>query len=316
VDYEHFRQLEVIQVGKSHLSVLALSPSGRYAAVSSQVVFDVEVYDLDTRTLVGLFRNPEMKILDAMDVAFWPDESAGPRLLIGTPQGLRLVDVRSGQTLQDLDDRPVFRMRWSIDEQVLVLQSSSSEGDKGSVLRFYTCSGDTSLRFLGQLALADRLSAFALSPDHSQLALLSYPAEVKVLGLPGLHLSARFRGPVAGSDLAFSPDGRSLALSGDSLWLVDLDHPQQPLIHREGFRNNLDSVAFSPDGRVVAASAYDGGLRLFGSALSGPEARLLKLLRHAGTANVYRMVFSRDGGRLVSASGDRTLRVWGVPGHR
>ena len=69
-------------------------------------------------------------------------------------------------------------------------------------------------------------------------------------------------------------------------------------------------MRFSPSGDVVAASSYDGRIRLFTPSLERPELPLVQTLRHGGTANVYALAFTRDGDRLViigSARGEPWL---------
>ncbi|HEY6556344.1 MAG TPA: hypothetical protein VI072_03690, partial [Polyangiaceae bacterium] len=77
------------------------------------------------------------------------------------------------------------------------------------------------------------------------------------------------------------------------------------------FDNNVHHVQFSPNGKTLAASAYDGRARLLEFVPEKRELRLLRELRHAGTANVYAAEFSQDGRLLLTSSGDRTLRIWG-----
>ena len=78
------------------------------------------------------------------------------------------------------------------------------------------------------------------------------------------------------------------------------------------FDNNIHQVRFAPAGDAVAASSYDGHLRIMSATADSTELRLIKVLRHAGTANVYAFRFTRDGRRLYSCSGDRSVRLFGL----
>jgi len=70
-------------------------------------------------------------------------------------------------------------------------------------------------------------------------------------------------GPV--EDVAFSPDGRTLASASDDntlrLWDVHTDKQLgQPL---RGHTDAVESVAFSPDGRTLASAGADRTVRLW-----------------------------------------------------
>jgi WD40 repeat protein len=107
-----------------------------------------------------------------------------------------------------------------------------------------------------------------------------------------------------------SPDGTKVAFGGESLVIVDIQNPSRRTEYFK-FNNNINRVRFSPSGDAVFASSYDGHIRVIAADLSSPNGKLITTFRHGGTANVYEMDFTKDGRRMVSVSGDKTVRVWG-----
>ena len=116
--------------------------------------------------------------------------------------------------------------------------------------------------------------------------------------------------------MAFSPDGRVLAIGGNCLtwgflelytvpsWrkvrsLIEIDDEEQ---------DDVTSVAFTPDGRLLAAglSGYKHGKIRIWEAVTG---RLVRTLTgHSG--GVLSVAFSPDGRRIASSSKDKTIKLW------
>jgi WD40 repeat protein len=156
--------------------------------------------------------------------------------------------------------------------------------------------------------------------------------------------------------LAFSPDGKLLAVAGENRKILIWDVGRHKLMGRplEGHSEGISSLAFSPDGTMLVSSS-DKTIRLWdmrtrrqsGSALPGkpgritsvafsPDGRLLAFgnedstvrlwdittRRPAGdplkghAGEVFSVAFSPDGGLLASAASDATVRLWDVAGHR
>jgi WD40 repeat protein len=118
----------------------------------------------------------------------------------------------------------------------------------------------------------------------------------------------RHEGVVHG--LAFSPDGRRLATTGDDqrIRVWSLDTPKEAPLVLSGHDDSVTVAAFSPDGKRLASGSRDRTVRLWD--LEQPDVRPLVLHGHGD--NVYSLAFSPDGQSLASASGDGTARLWSL----
>jgi hypothetical protein len=107
-------------------------------------------------------------------------------------------------------------------------------------------------------------------------------------------------------NLAFSPDGKSLASpildEGVHIWNVPTANEADVFKRRTA---PARCVAFSPDGLRLASGSDAQSVSIW-DLTTGRED--LKLRGHTG--QVITLGFSRDGTRLASASDDRTVRIW------
>lgn len=308
--YASWRETSRINVGLGYLTEVDRLPSGKWLTLS-QDDGKVRVYDGRTRRLVTQHPVPGFQQFDHVALVAWP--SGDDRFVRGATDGLRVHDAASGAELQLADERPTWQLRWSADRRVLMAVGPGAT-EQTSVLRCYERRGER-LVALGEQPFAERVDAWDLSPDGRLLAVALFPSDtLRVFDLRdgGRELHAR-AAPRYTGDVAFSPDGRFLAAAGDGLLVVDLINPE-----RVGFysyvKNNMGFVRFSPSGDAVAASSYDGKIRILGVSVTSEgrlELTLLRELSHSGQANVYGFAFSADGQELVSGSGDRTLRAFG-----
>jgi hypothetical protein len=116
------------------------------------------------------------------------------------------------------------------------------------------------------------------------------------------------------NDVAFSPDGRTLALAvHDGSGIVnrpgevrtwDVAQRRPGALHGAHPRR-VEAVAFTPDGRFVVAAGLDGAIR-FWDVSAGELA--LTLEWHLGA--VLCLAFSIDGQTLATGSADGTVKLW------
>jgi WD40 repeat protein len=115
--------------------------------------------------------------------------------------------------------------------------------------------------------------------------------------------------------VAFSPDGKTLAMTGDdsrggAVWLWDIASRAQigAPITIPSSDDGVDGIAFSPDGKTLATADGDGTLRLwdittraqFGAPITVPSS----------DDGVDGVAFSPDGKTLATAGDTGAVRLW------
>src|SRR5262249_20441652 len=106
--------------------------------------------------------------------------------------------------------------------------------------------------------------------------------------------------------LAFTPDGKNLALGYHGLAVFDVKSGEF-LRNLHGQRNYLTPVAYSPDGKLLATACQDGSV-LLREASSGQER--LRWPAHGG--GVKALAFTPDSKRLATGCTDGTALLWGL----
>jgi WD40 repeat protein len=242
------------------------------------------------------------------------------------PEGVRIAsvdrdgaihvwDAESGRPVAALEghEGKVFTLAWSPDAQTL-----GTGGEDGTVRLWDVDSGREVRRF----DLAGRVFAMAWSPDGTQVvateaesaSVWDVRTERSLLTLTGHEAVV--------NGVAWSPDGeRIVTASNDGTARIWDGRTGRVSVVLRGHTGLVYSAAFSPDGERVVTAADDGSVREWVAATGPPNLEVglgdetvalgepLQVLRgHAGL--VRTAAYAPDGGSIVSAGEDGTVRVW------
>jgi WD40 repeat protein/tRNA A-37 threonylcarbamoyl transferase component Bud32 len=151
-----------------------------------------------------------------------------------------------------------------------------------------------------------KVSYVAFSPDSRFLASASDDGTAKVWEVRKNREVFSLRMDGGARRLAFSPDGKQLALVGPGVLVIVCDAATgKKLFALPAPGERVFAVAFSPDSQFLATGGRDDKVRVW-NARDGKEVRYFTA-RHNG---VYAVAFSPNGNRLAAAGADKTVIVW------
>lgn len=109
------------------------------------------------------------------------------------------------------------------------------------------------------------------------------------------------------NDLAFSPDSAILATALDdgAIWLWSAAGGARPRAILRGHKEPVFQVVFSPDGALLASAGADQTVIW--------EVAAGRMLAALPSGWAWSVAFSPGGRYIVTAGGDGSVRIWGVP---
>jgi RNA polymerase sigma factor (sigma-70 family) len=112
--------------------------------------------------------------------------------------------------------------------------------------------------------------------------------------------------------LAFTPDGRYLAVtpSGNVVYLIHVE--TQDVAGKFPHDKPVFACAFSPDGKLMATGGDDNEKGMHFIRLWDVTARKEVRRFSAGDGRIWSLAFSPDGATLAGGGGDARLRLWDV----
>ncbi len=277
---------------------VAYSPDGKRIAAASA---DCKAWVFEVATGKTVLEQSLFTGGNAYGICFVAE---GKQLAVAgaNPNQLKLVDAQSGAEVKNLEPFP---------KAVQVLQQTPGgkfvlAGSQDGTLRLIDPLTGQTLR---TQHYGDPYRAVALGPDASWVVIAGTD-----MALRTRELEHRSTGQIADAavgeiwSVAFAQEGNRVLVGGakNGPMLVHTNGLAQPLALAKD-NGPVSVVASSPDHRIMAVGGVDRKIRLF-----HPDQAQSQILEgHEGTLTA--LAFGPGGKLLVSASADRTIKIWDVP---
>lgn len=250
-------------------------------------------------------------------IAWSPD---GAKIAAGglLHNALMIWDARTGALLRSLNREfgGVSAVAWGRDGKMVAAGRKFTEAARGH-FAIHIWDGETgrvlqSLLGPSPLGRGDNdvfTGALSFSPDGALIA-AGHRGSVSVHEATSGRLVSVCRGHIAtGKAVAFSPDGKQIATSGEyersPLQIFDA-HSGTKVRSMTGDPESPFAAAFRPDGKEIATAAFGRSVVTVWNVLDGRPSRLL-----AGHAKpVYSVAYSADGRLMASAAPGGGVIIW------
>src|ERR1051326_4823030 len=256
------------------------------------------------------------------------------RAVVRDDGSVRLVDLKTGKVTLKLDGaggagtNPFTGLPglMSLSPDGNVVATSSSD----QAVRAFNLETGKQINAGKDLQFGDRqgrqmLYAIGASPDGASVAVQLYTIELTLLPGGGVTQQAKYMVRLYDLDsgaalwessnsitgqcrsLNFSPDGRNLAvINGDNATIMVLESTTG----KERWRTSLGNVmalTFSADSRFLAASNFDGVVKVLDVRGNKEIASF-----QAPSGRVRSLAFAQEGTSLITGGGDGTALVWTI----
>jgi WD40 repeat protein len=239
----------------------------------------------------GVVRHPDNELYA---VAFAPD---GARVAVGGAGGF--VEACDTATLSC---RALGGPRGEVETVIFLRDGRLVSGSFDATVHVWDPSGKPLQRFAGE----EPIWSLAASPDGARVAFTAAERTLVSIDLAsGARKETRSDGALSSWDVAFSPDGKLVAVGeGSDVRVWDWSAGSSRMLHEH--TGLVQHVAFSPSGTMLASASGDTTVALWD--LDSGKPRVLR----GHTNSVKWVAFSPDGAMLVSSGLDGTVHLWRV----
>jgi WD40 repeat protein len=309
-------ELPVTGMRFSKDSKLLASCSGEENYMGSKPM-EARIWETETGKQKRVFEVPE-KGLGFFSIALSPD---GEKFAVGSGGkgeggAIYVVEIESGRDLQTLKSEKgwITALAFAGDNTLI---SGSREADTPKVKIWDLNTGKE-----------QKLPKLEFDPENDGVIAIRPLGEgkffaawtklgVKMWDLNGVPQSLALTGNLSAANVAFSPDGNTLAVphvfEANTVDIALWDVPSAK--DRGSFHSNcnVQSLAFAPDGQTLVSGWSDGAVRLLSARTAQESSSALahKPLEHdRGTVPGTVLAVSSDGKYLASAGADGVVRLW------
>lgn len=281
---------------------VALSPSGKQV-VHTTHRWTLAVRDVATGNITVSFAGPGMEV---KDLAWSPDGRCVASVSASKSMPLRLWNPVTGKEFRriviDNAQSAITCVAFSPDSRRV------AAGDHNGVVRIYTVeNGVEELRVEAPFEHGlNSCVSLCFSPDGTKL-LTGHQGIGAILwdGVTGEEIR-QYRIFRSGNHVAFSPDGRHVAIGYQEIQLLDAEDGQALAILR-GHESSVFGLAFTADGRSLLSASMDRTLRVWDIA---KEQEQIRFVGHQGA--VRSLALHSPSGLAVSGGSDGMLNFWDI----